>query len=307
MLSFAGKVTQTKMKQTNTKHVQSAIPGFVGSMLGALMFVIAINVIIVPHQLYSGTLTGVAQVIEALLVTHTPISMPTGFNLTGTALLLLNIPLMIMVFRVTNSSLPVKSIINIVFMTVAMSFVPIPDIPVVTDPLAAAIVGGAFAGFGAGFTLRCGGSGGGSDLIGLYCSVKYPNFTVGRVTLFISMFVYGYGLLNYELDTVIYSALFTVIYSFTLDHIHYQNIKTSAFVFTTNKDTVKSVVEQFGRGATCWEGRGAFSGNHMYVFVAVVSKYETARLKRIVSAADPSSFIVFNNKVDVSGNFIKRF
>ncbi|MCL2362165.1 MAG: YitT family protein [Defluviitaleaceae bacterium] len=288
------------------KDLRTTITGYIGSLMGAFLFVIAINVIIVPHQLYSGTLTGVAQVIESVLTTLTPLTMPQNINLTGIILLLLNIPLLIMVLRVTNRNFPVKSIINVIFMTLSMSFVPIPDAPIIYDPLAAAIAGGALAGFGAGFTLRSGGSGGGSDLIGVYASVKYPNFTVGKVALIISVFVYGYSMFRYDLNTVIYSALFTFVYAFALDHTHYQNIKTSALIFTTSPDAVRKVIDLLGRGATCWEGKGAFSGQYTYIFTTVISKYETPNLKRIVTEADPSAFIIINNKVDVIGHFIKK-
>lgn len=282
------------------------VKGYIGSLLGALLFVIAINMVIVPHQLYSGTLTGVAQVIEEVITTHTPLQPPAGFNLTGTILLLFNIPLMLMVFRMANSSFPIKSIINIVFLSIAMMFVPIPTEPIIYDTLTAAIVGGGLAGFGAGFTLRCGGSGGGSDLIGVYCSIKFPNFTVGRVTMLIGMIVYGYSLFFHDLNIVIYSALFTTVYALALDNTHYQNIKTSALIFTKSPDAINGVLNQLERGATCWEGKGAFSGQHTHIFTTVIAKYEIPRLKKIIHEADASAFIIFNSKVDVSGNFIKK-
>jgi len=289
------------------KSIYKVIMSYVGSLFGALLFVIGINVIIIPHQLYIGTLTGVAQVIESILVTYTPVNLPQGFNLVGTALLLINIPLLIMVLRVSDTKFPLKSIITIIFLSVVMSFIPIPYEPFITDPLTATIVGGVIAGFGSGFTLRSGGSGGGSDLIGIYCSIKYPQFTVGRVVLIISLFVYGYSLIMYDLNTVIYSAIFTTVFALTLDHTHHQNIKTSALIFTVNPTAIQTVIEQLGRGVTCWEGKGAYSGQHTHIFVTVISKYEVPRLKRIISDADPQAYIILNNKVDIVGNFIKRF
>jgi len=282
------------------------IKSYAGSLFGAFLFVVGINMIIVPHDLFSGTLTGIAQIIERLLIAHTSIQMPESFNLTGAALLMLNIPLMFMVLKVANKSFPVKSIINIVFMNLALSFLPIPESPLIYDTLTATIIGGAIAGFGAGFTLRSGGSGGGSDLIGVYCSVKFPNFTVGKVTLIIGAVVYTYCLIMYDLNTVIYSALFTTIYAFVLDHTHHQNIKTSAMIFTTNPDAVQGVLDQLGRGATCWQGKGAYTGQDNHIIITVVSKYEVGRLKSIVAKADSRAFIVFNSKVDVEGNFEKR-
>ena len=289
------------------KKFFNAVSSYGGSLSGAFLFVIGINIFIMPHSLYSGTMTGVAQIIESLLVTYTPINPPEGYNLTGTALLILNIPLLIVVLRVTDKSFPIKSIINIVFMTTSMSFVPVPATPIIEDILTSCIVGGVLAGFGAGFTLRCGGSGGGTDLIGVYCSAKYQDFSVGKVSLIIGSVVYTYCMIRYDFKTVVYSSIFTIIYAFTLDQIHYQNIKTSAFIFTTNPDAIDRVVNQFGRGATCWEGKGAYSGQHTHVFITVTTRYEVGQLRRIVHSVDPRAFIIFNNKVDVSGNFLKKF
>jgi len=284
-----------------------ALLNYAGSLLGALLFVIAMNLIIVPHALYSGTLTGVAQIIEDIILSHTHVQVPENYNITGIALLLLNIPLMIMVLKVHNTGFPFKTILTIVFLTATMALIPIPSEPIIYDALTACIVGGAIAGFGAGFTLRCGGSGGGTDLIGVFCSVKYPNFTVGKVSLIIGFFVYSYALFAYDLNTVIYSAIFTMIYSFVLDHVHYQNIKTSAFIFTTKPEAVQAlIIDQLSRGATVWEGKGAYSGKHTHIFVTVVSKYEMPQLKRNVSKADSGAFIIFNNKVGVEGNFQRR-
>ena len=289
-----------------SESIRKKIFNYGGSFFGAFLFVVGINIIIVPHGLYSGTLTGVAQMIESLLLRYTALQLPDTYNLTGTVLLLLNIPLLVLVLKFTSRSFPVKSIINIVFMTTIMSFIPIPSEPIIYNILTASLVGGALAGFGIGFTLRCGGSTGGSDFIGIYCSAKYPNFTVGKVALIISSIVYTYCLFFYDFNIVIYSAIFNVTYSFVLDHIHYQNIKTSAFIFSDKPDAINGVVEQLGRGATCWEGKSPYSGQKKFIFATVVSKYEVSQLKRIVADVDPTAFIIFNNKVGVEGNFVKR-
>ncbi|MCL2221696.1 MAG: YitT family protein [Oscillospiraceae bacterium] len=288
------------------KLLNGTVTSYAGSLFGAFLFVLGINVIIVPHELYSGTMTGVAQMIESLLMRLTNIRAPEGSNLTGAVLLLLNIPLMIMVLRVTNKSFPVKSIINIIFMNTVLSLVPIPESPLIGDTLTSCIVGGALAGFGAGFTLRNGGSGGGSDLIGVYCSAKYPNFTVGKASLMISVVVYTYCIIVYDFNTVIYSAIFTLIYATVLDFTHHQNIKTSALIFTTNPDAMQSVMNRLNRSATHWEGKGGYSGQHTNIFITVVSKYEISELKRVVAAADPRAFIVMTSNVSIFGTFEKR-
>ncbi|MCL2015689.1 MAG: YitT family protein [Defluviitaleaceae bacterium] len=282
------------------------IVGYAGSLFGAFLFVSAINLIIVPQGLFSGTMTGIAQMIESVLRAFVGLQIPEGSNVTGIAVLMLNIPLLALAMRVTSKGFLYKSVVTIIFTATTMSLMPIPLQPLIDDPLTSCIIGGALAGFGAGFTLRCGGSGGGTDIIGVYCSVKYPNFTVGKVSIIIGSIVFSYAAIVYDFNTVIYSVLFTAFYIVAIDHAHFQNIKTSALIFTRNPEAVQAVVHKLGRGATCWEGQGAYTGKHSHIFTTVISKYETHRLKRIVNDADPNAFIIFNNKVDVSGNFERR-
>ncbi|MCL1988892.1 MAG: YitT family protein [Firmicutes bacterium] len=279
---------------------------YAGCLFGAFLFVISINLIIVPHGLFSGTMTGIAQMVESILVTFAGLQIPEGSNVTGIAVLVLNIPLLVLAQTVTSRVFLYKSIVTITFTSVVMSLMPIPSEPFIHDPLTACIIGGAIAGFGAGFTLRCGGSAGGSDIIGVYCSVKFPNFTVGKIPMIIGSVVFTYAFFVYDVDVVIYSVMFTAFYVVSIDQAHFQNIKTSALIFTHNPAAVQSVVHDLGRGATCWEGQGAYTGKHSHIFTTVISKYETQRLKNIVHNADPNAFIVFTNKVDVSGNFERR-
>jgi len=171
------------MAKVIAKSTCKNIVSYGKSLTGVFLFAFALNIIIVPHELFSGTITGIAQIIESLITSYAPIQMPESFSLTGPALLMINIPLLTLALRVTNINFLIKNIICVAFVSLSMSFIPIPMEPIIYDLLTASIVGGAIAGFGIGFTLRSGGSGGGSDLVGIYCSVKYPNFTVGRVTL----------------------------------------------------------------------------------------------------------------------------
>ena len=61
-----------------------------------------------------------------------------------------------------------------------------------------------------------------------------------------------------------------------------------------------------GRGVTCWNGQGAYTGEESKILVTVISKYEINQLKRIVLEKDPKAFIIFNEGLNVTGNFEKR-
>lgn len=61
-----------------------------------------------------------------------------------------------------------------------------------------------------------------------------------------------------------------------------------------------------GRGVTCWKGYGAYTGEDTLVLVTVISKYEINQLKKIVYDIDDKAFVIFNEGMNVTGNFEKR-
>lgn len=190
--------------------------------------------------------------------------------------------------------------------SMAMSLIPIPANPPLDNVLTASILGGLIAGYGAGITLRAGGSGGGTDIIGLLCTKRWPGFSVGRLALLISAVVFTYSLIRYDLNIVVYSAIFTVFYAVTIDRTHYQNIKIQVMILTRKLDVARFVTDNLHRGATYWRGTSPYTGEDTYVCMSVLSKYEAGSLRRSIHTLDPAAFIILNERTDVSGNFEQR-
>ena len=60
------------------------------------------------------------------------------------------------------------------------------------------------------------------------------------------------------------------------------------------------------RGVTYWKGSGGQSGEGMYIYYTVVSKYEEILLRRLLWQEDEHAFIVVDENQRVYGNFIRR-
>lgn len=272
-------------------------------LAGAALYALAFNWLILPLNLYSGNLTGVAQVISDLLnmfILH------SSTNFTGTILYMFNIPLFILAFCKIGKAFTIKSIIISTFMSAVMQFAPVPSTPIIEDPLTACILGGIIAGFGSGLTLRNGGSAGGTDILGMYFAKKYPDFSVGKIQNIISVGVYCYCLFRYDIQTVVYSAIYLFVMSFVIDKTHTQNIKTSAIIFTKHQEVQDCILNDLKRGATRWIGSGCYNKTETYIYMTIISKYEVAKLRKMIHEIDPNAFIIMNDNIDVDGNFIKR-
>ena len=273
-------------------------------IFGSLLYAATINLLVIPAGLYIGNLTGIAKIILELLQRVVP-----GLgSLTGLILLGINLPLLLISYKVVNRRFMLKTIVSIAVITLALSLIPIRKLfPELDDLLTVCLLGGALAGFGAGLCLRAGGSSGGADILGVYISMKHNNFSVGRVGLFISLLVYGYALFMNPPLIMVYSVIFTLIYAFMMDRTHYQNVKINVMVITRNRKILPFITQEIRRGATYWDGKGAYTDTDFIVINTVVSKYELIRLRRGVLDLDPKAFFIENNAVNVTGYFPSHF
>lgn len=276
------------------------------AVAGCLIYAVGFNMLIVPLGLYSGGFMGLSQLINWVLVNVFGIVIPESFNFVGILFFIINVPLFYMAFRILSKEYAIKSLISVGVVTAAMSIVPVAAVPVVSDYLTASIIGGMICGVGGGFILRGRMAGGGQDIIGVCCAKKYPNFSVGKVSIIINLIVFGFCFFIYNIEMVIYSLIFATVYALAIDKVHIRNINMTAMIFTKKTGIAKAVMEEMHRGVTDWVGEGAYTQQESYVLYVVLSKYEVTQLKEIVHKIDPHAFMIFTEGCIVDGNFEKR-
>jgi uncharacterized membrane-anchored protein YitT (DUF2179 family) len=274
-------------------------------IIGSFLFAVAVNLLIVPSNLYNGGFLGMCQVIRYVLVYYGHMNFG-NFDISGLLYFFMNIPIIYLAYTRLGLNFFVKTIISVVVNTLFLSIIKIPEVPLVNDVLTACIIGGIIAGFGTGVTLRAGGSGGGLDIIGIYYTKKYPNFSVGKISIMFNLFVYGACAILFDISTVIYSVIYTTFTYIMCDKTHYQNIMVTIMIFTKVDGIDKLILEQLNRGVTYWEGNGAYTNEGTNILVTAASKYEAISIKKLVKNVDPNAFIIFNEGVSVAGNFEKR-
>ena len=292
------------VNKTQKKAFWEDVLDYLMCILGGVIYSVGINLLILPFGLYIGNLTGIAKIILELLQNV----MPGLHDATGLILLVLNLPLLLIAFSSINRKFFMKTIVTVITVSAVMVFVPVKAIiPGLDDLLTLSILGGLLCGFGVGLSLRAGGSSGGVDILGVLIALKKPDFSVGKVSLLISLIVYAYVLFTRPPIIVIYSIIFTMIFSLVVDRVHYQNVKISVMVISKNKEILQFIIDETHRSATYWQGQGAYSGSDFLVINTVVSKYELLRLRRGIIELDPQVFIVENNSVNVTGYFPSHF
>jgi len=155
-------------------------------IVGAVIYAFGMNIFIVPMGLYSSGLMGLAQILRTLAEQYLGVNF--GFDISGVLSFVLNIPLMILVYKTVGKSFIIKSAFCVAMQSVFLSLVPVTEI--IDDTLTSCIIGGILCGFGIGITFQNGGSSGGVDIIGLYLAKK-SSYSVGTISLMVNAVVFA--------------------------------------------------------------------------------------------------------------------
>lgn len=277
-----------------------------GAVGGMLLYAVGMNWFIVPQGLYTGGIMGMCQVIRTLLARYLGLSF--GFDIAGLIYYIVNIPLFLLAMRKLGKIFFTKTLVCVTAMTLFLSVVPIPAVPIMEDILASCLIGGILCGTGIGISLKMGSSDGGTDILGILMIRWKKDFSVGKVSLIVNIILYSICMFLFDVQTVIYSLIYASVSAFSVDKSHSQNINVEVNIITKNA-CVAMEQEIFGkmdRGITKWKALGAYTDEKTEVLYVVISKYEVGRLKHIVRKYDPHAFIVVNEGVNVDGHFLKK-
>ncbi|MEJ1345356.1 YitT family protein [Latilactobacillus sakei] len=141
----------TDLKMSSKRIVVAMIYGFLAA--------VSVNLFLIPAKTYSSGVTGVAQLLTAL-VSH------LGGSLSVAALVfILNVPLLVLAWFKINHQYAIFSIVAVFTSVIFLKIIPVPVQPIITERFAGALFGGALIGLGVGLCFRAGFSTGGTDVI----------------------------------------------------------------------------------------------------------------------------------------------
>ena len=289
-----------------SKQIQKETYNMLWAIVGVVFFAIAYRWFLVPEGLYSGGFTGISQLIKLLLTEILHIPMPEHIDVTGIIFWCINVPLFFLGYKSIGRKFLYRTIIAVCIQSFLLATIPAPKEPLLDDMLLNCIIGGALSGWGVGITLRAGGSGGGTDIVGMYCAKNYPEFGVGRLSVMMNLCIYLIAAVRYDLEVAAYSMVFSFVSGIMVDRVHYQNIKVSVFIVTKNRELGEKINRTISRGVTSWKAWGEYSHSEEVLHMGVVSKYELQALKKLIRQEDPHAFVQIMSPDMIMGNFEKR-
>lgn len=268
-------------------------------ILGIISAGFGLKGFLIPNAFIDGGVTGISLLATELTKYPLPI-----------LIVVINIPFIILGFTQIGKPFAVKSIIAIIGLALAISYI---HYPVVTsDKLLIAVFGGFFIGAGIGFTIRGGGVLDGTEVLAIYLA-KRTGLTIGDIILVLNIIIFSIAAYLLSVETALYSILIYLAASKTVDFIitgveEYTGI---TIVSSHSEEIRLMIIEKLGRGVTIYNGKRGFGKrgenlNHTEIVYTVITRLEITKLQNEVDKIDSNAFIVMNTIKDTKGGMIKK-
>ena len=273
------------------------IRDILGTMLGAFVMAFGISLFLLPNQLSTGGVSGIATIIYYL------------FNVPmGTTILLINSPLFLFSAFKVGKQFFIKSLIGTISLSVFVDLLDKIE-PLTNDKFLACIYGGVIIGMGTAILFKVSSSTGGSDLVS-YIAKKYrPSMEQGNIVIMIDAVIVGLNMIFLkQIEIGLYSAIAIYLMGKVID-ILFEGIYFTKLLFIIsdkNEEISKVIEEKIQRGVTGLYGKGMFMNKDRIILMCAATRRDISRIKRAARKIDPQSFIVITNSREVVGLGFKK-
>lgn len=283
------------MKHTGSYYVKS----YAIITLGSLLYALAYNIFYAPNLVAMGGLTGLGQVLNAII----PV-LPVG-----TTVFVMNVPLFFLGWKYIGGHLLVSSLYAMTFSSFAIDVMNmIYQFPPM-DTMLASIFGGALLGLGIGLVFSKGATTGGTDLIARLLKLKFAWLPMGTLVLIPDFIVIALAAMAFgKVETALYGIVSLYITTKVMDTVLYGlDSSKVAYIISDRCKEITDAVIAMDRGATILHGEGAYSGDEKKVLMVAFKQKEIVPLKEKVNEIDPRAFLIVCDAHDVLGEGFRTY
>ncbi|WP_337466691.1 YitT family protein [Dysosmobacter welbionis] len=261
--------------------------------LGAVIYALAFDWFVAPNQIAMGGVTGLAQIVNALV----PV-LPVGV-----LSILVNVPLFLAGWRLLGGRLLVSSLYAMAVSSLAIDVIAWMHTFPPMDPILATLYGGAGMGVGLGLVFSQGATTGGTDIIGKLLKLKLPWLPIGKLVMIPDMVVVILAAVVFgTVNAALYGLIQMYLLSKVMDMILYGwDTSRVAYIITDRwEETVQGLLDM-NRGVTLLQGKGAYTGAEKQVLLVAFRQREIVPIKRMLREIDPKAFFIVCDAHEILG------
>ena len=271
----------------------------VATIMGSAVFALGFSLFLQPNDMNPGGISGLAMIIVELL----------GVGSTGTLTIVINLPLFILGGLKIGKRFFVGSLLGMLLSSVLIDGFALMPFPA-TEPLIAALYGGALCGLGLGVVFMCGTSTGGSDILVRLLKLKYRNVPIGQISMYFDAFVVILtGLVFRDVSKALYTGITVFLCGKVVDAVVYRfdYSKVALIISREHVAIAAAIAEKLDRGATYLKGEGSYTRSDIHVVLTAVKKQQVAELKELIMEIDPKAFVIVQEAHQVLGDGFSHY
>lgn len=273
-------------------------------LAGILIYVMSYVYFLLPYQLISGGMNGIATLIYYTLGFHPSITY-----------LVMNVFLIIIGAKIMGWNYCVKTVLAIGIISFLINLfqqgITTVDaqgneqlMHIVGDQkFMACVIGALMEGLGLALVFLSGGSTGGIDIIASSIN-KYWNISMGRLMFCIDLAIIGSSyFIFHNLETMVVGYLTMLMSMFFLDYVTNGLRQSVQFIIVSDKyeEIATQVNQKMERGVTVLYGEGFYSKEKRHVLLILAKKFESRALFALIRQIDPRAFVSMGNVEGVFG------
>ena len=279
------------------KTVKRQVWNYVVITVSCLIYAIGISLFLDPNSLAPGGVTGVAIILNRIIGVE-----------TGTLILLINIPILILGIR----KFGVRFILSTLYATALTSTFTnllMPFGTLTEEPFIAALAGSSLMALAMGGIFKCGATTGGTDIIVKVLRLKYPHLKTSSLFLMIdACIVTASAFVFQDIDRAVYAGLTVFLTSMMLDAVLYgrDEAKLIYIISDASSEITRRLLEELDIGVTHIQAIGAYSGKEKHVIFCAIKKQLAPKAEAVVKEEDPLAFMIVTSASEIYGQGYKN-
>ena len=263
-------------------------------VLGNLAIAIGVSFFILPSNILSGGVAGIAVALEPVFHIEPRLvinGLTIGLYILGAVLLGKQFALKTFV----------STIVYPLFITVLGIWFA--DVRITSNPLLASIYGGIFVGTGIGLVYRVGGSTGGMDIPPLIIN-KYTHIPLSSLVMMIDGLTVLLGAIVYGIEASMIGLVSVWVCGQVINKLitlGAREAKNVLIISEKHDEVIQQIYQQIDRGVTILHATGAYTQQEKPVIMVVLYKKQFIELNRVIAAVDPEAFVIVSDVNEVQG------
>jgi len=281
---------------------QSRLKELLMMSLGTALVSIGVYFFKFPNHFSMGGVSGLSVLLGALV--QVPWLTPSVFN--G----VINILFLILGFIFLDKGFGFKTVYcSLLYSALTQLFqftVPL-SAPLTSNKMLEAFFAIILPALGSGILFNLDASTGGTDIAAMILK-KYSGMDVGRALLLSDVVIAAAALFIFDIETGLFSLLGLALKSVLVDTvIESLNRRKALFIVTSNPEvSTEFITKTLVRGATVWEGQGAYTHDKHWIVLTVLSRGQAVALRRHLKEHDPHAFFLSSNSSEIFGKGFLR-